>query len=197
VAAEFLATGGGPEAWVPIRQVHGTGVAVCDRVDGVPRRADADAVVVTVPGRTGVILTADCAPVAVVAAGGVAAIHGGWRGLLAGVVSEGVDALRRAAGNPARAVLGACIRPCCYEFGVADLDTVAARFGPEVRSTTRSGAPALDVPAVVRSALSECGVAEVLDLGVCTACSPDSFSFRRDGVTGRQALLIAWTGAWP
>jgi copper oxidase (laccase) domain-containing protein len=27
--------------------------------------------------------------------------------------------------------------------------------------------------------------------GVCTSCSPDYFSYRRDGVTGRQGAFLA------
>jgi copper oxidase (laccase) domain-containing protein len=47
------------------------------------------------------------------------------------------------------------------------------------------------VPAAVRVALAAVGVDDVDDTGVCTACSPDHWSFRarRDG--HRQAA-VAW-----
>ena len=36
---------------------------------------------------------------------------------------------------------------------------------------------------------------DITDIGVCTACSPDHFSHRRDGslhgVTGLQTMLVA------
>ncbi|HVM39735.1 MAG TPA: laccase domain-containing protein, partial [Acidimicrobiia bacterium] len=83
------------------------------------------------------------------------------------------------------------IRACCYEFGTDDLALVVDRFGPAVEGRTTGGRPALDVPAVVRAALAEEGIDTIVDLGICTACSPDCFSYRRDGTTGRQGLLVA------
>ena len=43
-------------------------------------------------------------------------------GLVAGVVSTAVDALRDLGAGSPRAVLGPCIRPAHYEFGASDLD---------------------------------------------------------------------------
>ena len=56
---------------------------------------------------------------------------------------------------------------------------------------TRAGRPALDLVAGLRHQLAVAGVGRILDLGVCTACSPDHFSHRRDGRTGRQAVVVA------
>ena len=184
-----------PPSWVPLHQVHGARVTVvgAELVSGDPLdEVEADAVVIATPGPVGVILTADCAPLALMTAGGAAAVHGGWRGLLAGVVGEAVHALEAACGPVRAAVLGPSIRACCYEFGADDLGVVADRFGPAVRGATRAGVPALDLPAAVGAAVREAGVVvPVFDLGVCTACSPDYYSYRRDGRTGRQALLVA------
>jgi copper oxidase (laccase) domain-containing protein len=47
------------------------------------------------------------------------------------------------------------------------------------------------VPGAVRSALAGVGVADLTDVGVCTACSADHFSHRRDGLTGLQTMLVA------
>jgi copper oxidase (laccase) domain-containing protein len=89
-----------------------------------------------------------------------------------------------------RAHLGPCIRPARYEFGTADLDRLVARFGPNVEGRTHDGRPAFDVPAAVRAALSASGVEDLDDCGVCTAASAAHFSYRRDGVTGRQATIV-------
>ena len=64
------------------------------------------------------------------------------------------------------------------------------RFGETVAGRAANGKPALDVPAAVRAALHAAGVDELDDVGVCTAASPDYFSYRRDGETGRQAMLV-------
>jgi len=67
------------------------------------------------------------------------------------------------------------------------------RFGPTVASRTDWGTPSLDVPSAVGIALREAGVAEWADVDVCTAESPDHFSHRRDGVSGRQAVVVVRT----
>jgi copper oxidase (laccase) domain-containing protein len=147
------------------------------------------------PGAVLSVLTADCAPVALVAPGAVAAVHAGWRGIAAGVLEAAVKELRRRSRGPIQAVLGPCIHPGCYEFSAADLDPLAARLGPEVAGRTSTGALALDVPRSVKLALAGAGVTDVTDVDVCTACSADHFSHRRDsrvhGATGLQTMLVA------
>lgn len=65
-----------------------------------------------------------------------------------------------------------------------------AQLGPEVEGRTADGQPALDLPAAVRISLFAAGVRTFDDVDVCTAASPDYFSHRRDGETGRQALVM-------
>jgi YfiH family protein len=177
-----------PDEWVGIHQVHGNVVVCVDAPLGAA--PDADASVTTTVGLPLVILTADCAPLAIVGDGAVAAVHAGWAGLEAGVIERAVDALRQVASGPFRAVLGPCIHPARYEFGSDLLDRLAARFGHTVAARTATGSPALDVPAAVRVALRRAGVDELDDLDVCTAESAEYFSYRRDGETGRQAMLV-------
>ena len=179
-----------PETWTCLHQVHGAGVheAGTHPPDRLPQ---ADASVSTEGHAVLAILTADCAPVALVGPGVVGAVHAGWRGLAAGVVEAAVGRVEALGGEAPVAVLGPCIHPCCYEFSPADLELVARRLGPAVESRTSTGGLALDVPAAVRIALSRAGVVAVTDLGICTGCSPRHFSHRRDGRTGLQAMLVA------
>ncbi|MDP8987765.1 MAG: laccase domain-containing protein, partial [Actinomycetota bacterium] len=72
-----------------------------------------------------------------------------------------------------------------------DLDLVAAAVGDGVRARTSGGRPALDLPGAVRGSLAAAGVVDVVDDGVCTACSPRHWSHRARGDRGRQAL-VAW-----
>jgi YfiH family protein len=175
-----------PGAWVWLRQVHGVGV-----VDGEPRRppAEADASVTATRGRPLIVLTADCAPLALASDTAVAVVHAGWPGLEAGVIEAAVRALRDAGAGSVRAVLGPCIHPEHYEFGADLLARLTSRLGAEVASHTADGAPALDVPLAVRRSLEHVGVDGFDDVDVCTAGSPDHFSYRRDGTTGRQAVV--------
>jgi copper oxidase (laccase) domain-containing protein len=55
---------------------------------------------------------------------------------------------------------------------------------------TVDGRAALDLAAGVRAAFAECGVDDVVDDGVCTYTDARYFSHRRDGVTGRQAVVV-------
>jgi YfiH family protein len=151
----------------------------------------ADAAVTAVPGVVLVVLTADCAPIAIADEVAVGVVHAGWRGLVAGVVPAAVAALRSVGEGPVRAAIGPCVRPAHYEFGPIDLARLSDRFGPGVEGRTASGAPALDVAAAVRVAFAEVGVDDVDDPGWSTAADPSRwFSHRRDGTTGRQALVV-------
>lgn len=177
-----------PRRWVWLRQVHGERVAT---VDAAPAAIpEADAAVTTAIGLPLVVMTADCAPVALASPGGVAVVHAGWPGLEQGVLARAVAALHAVAPGPVTAWLGPCVHPGRYEFGAEHLARLVERLGPEVASTTDAGTPALDIPAAVRVSLARAGVEELVDVDVCTAASPDHFSHRRDGVTGRQAVVV-------
>jgi hypothetical protein len=189
-----------PADWISLHQVHGAVVHPADVAamtcrGGSGPAPKADAAVSADPGAVLSVLTADCAPVALVAPGVIGAVHAGWRGILAGVLEAAVTEMRRRSKGPIRAVLGPCIHPECYEFSAADLDPIAARLGPEVAGTTAEGQLALDLPVAVALALSAAGVGDIDDVDMCTACSPYHFSHRRDarlhGATGLQTMLVA------
>ena len=176
--------------WTWLRQVHGAGVA---RVNGPGDAAGAraDAVVTAEAGCAIAVLTADCAPVALASVEGVIGVaHAGWRGAAAGVVDTTVTEMRRLGATAIEAVIGPCIRPECYEFAPVDLDAVAARMGDAVRATSAAGTPALDLPAAVRVALDRADVDRITDVDVCTACSPDHFSWRAGKERQRQAAVV-------
>jgi purine-nucleoside/S-methyl-5'-thioadenosine phosphorylase / adenosine deaminase len=176
-----------PDEWCWLDQVHGADVVT---VTGPGARATADAAVTAVSGVPLVVLTADCAPIAIAADDAVGVVHAGWRGLLAGVVPAAVGALRAIGSGRERAVMGPCIRAAHYEFGAEDLAAVAARFGDVVVGETADGRPALDLAAGVRAAFAECGIDDVDDDGLCTYTDARYFSHRRDGRTGRQAVVV-------
>jgi polyphenol oxidase len=161
-----------------VRQVHGTRV-----VEGrVTAREEADGVWTRDPGVGVLVLTADCLPVVVAGEAAVAALHAGWRGLVGGVLEEGVRALRHAGeGGPLRAAIGPGAGVCCYEVG----EEVAGRFGAAHRRGRH-----VDLKAAATERLRAVGVTAVEDVGVCTMCDSRCFSHRRDGgVTGRQGGL--------
>jgi YfiH family protein len=190
-----------------LRQVHGAGVVVVDAPPppgcaswetsraGAP---EADAVVAVGPRSCLVVLTADCAPVALGSPEGIhGAVHVGWRGLRADVIARAVDAMAALGASAVVAGLGPTIHPCCYGFGPGELDAVAAVVGDDVRAETSRGATALDLPAGVRRKLREAGAELVVDVDRCTACGGDAFSYRARGDHARQALFVWSTAATP
>ncbi len=177
--------------WTWLRQVHGDAVVRVVRPGGSAGVA-ADAAVTAEAGCPLAVLTADCAPVVLASADGMVlgAAHAGWAGLVAGVLERTVDVMGELGAASVRAVVGPCIRAECYEFGAADLDRIAGRLGPTVRALDANGASALDLAAGVRSALVRAGVDDVDDLGRCTACSPDWYSWRARAEHERQAAVV-------
>ena len=190
--------------WSLLHQVHGGRVVVVDEA-GAHSGADADAAVTRVDDAPLVVMTADCAPVALVAGEGDATVvgvaHAGWRGLAAGVIRHTVGAMRAELDDdsaPVTAVVGPCIHAECYEFGGDDLDTVARVLGDDsIRATTRDGRPALDVPSAVLAALRDAGVddAHVELVDICTSCSAGThWSHRARGDVERQGVVV-WRSA--
>lgn len=185
------------ERWAQSRQVHGR---VVRRVTGAgaarDHREEADGQALTASGVAGVVLTADCLPVVVAGEGGAAVLHAGWRGLAAGVLEEGVAALRGlGVRGPLVAVIGPGAGGCCYEVG----PEVRAAFAADgVLAAADAGPLPIDLKAVAARRLRTAGVGAVHDAGLCTMCATDAdgtrlfFSHRADGgTTGRQAG-IAW-----
>jgi hypothetical protein len=179
-------------AWM--RQVHGRRVA--DVTGGAEPGApppEADALVTDVPGLALAVLVADCAPVLLAdpAAGLVGAAHSGRNGTALGVVPALVAVMRDRGADPARmrAAIGPMVCGACYEVPAALRDEVAEHV-PAARATTRSGTPSLDLRAGILAQLRTSGVTSITVDGRCTVESPDLYSYRRDGRTGRFAGYV-------
>ncbi len=173
------------------RQVHGAAVLI----DPAPREsvaAEADALVLRAGGAAGV-RTADCASILLgdKHSGAVAAVHAGWRGVVAGVLPAAVRALART--GALRAALGPCIGPCCFEVGAEVADALSAACGADVTRPGRGERPHADLGAAVVAQLAALGVQGVERVGGCTVCAPTGWhSFRRDGArSGRMLAVIA------
>jgi YfiH family protein len=156
---------------------------------------EVDGHVVTGPGLAPLVFAADCLPVALSGPGGVAMLHCGWRGLAAGIVAAGAEAV-----GATDAAIGPGIGPCCYEVGPEVLDAfshlgkgIIAADGPKSHADGGGSAHRrLDLVEVARRLLSAAGVERIESAGLCTNCEPELFfSHRRDaGRTGRQGGLV-------
>lgn len=167
-------------ALVLARQVHGAGVIEARAGDsGVI--GEADVLFTRTPGVVLGILTADCAPVVLEGDGAIAIAHAGWRGLVAGAIETAVETI----GGATAAWVGPCIHACCYEVGADVIEAFRARGLPI------AGPDRVDPGRAAVVALRRAGVQHIAASVECTSCSPDHFSYRRDGVTGRQGAFAA------
>lgn len=183
--------------------------------DGQPCTGPSDAPVVadgactTEPGIVCTVMVADCLPVLLVAqrdgvTQGVAALHAGWRGAVGGsaamqgvgVLERGVQALCEATGcmpHQLQAWLGACIGPQAFEVGEAVWQ--ACQTGGDqqylIPKHDQPGKWWCDLAGLAKHRLARAGVHLSSGGQWCTVSEPAVFfSYRRDGVTGRQAACI-------
>jgi YfiH family protein len=187
----------GRPAW--ISQVHGNGVVDASTVrPGAPVQVG-DASTAIEPGVVAAILTADCLPVLFADLDGkvVGAAHAGWRGLAGGVLEATVAAMRAAGAGEITAWMGPAIGPTRFEVGAEVFESfVAALPDRDVRSAFAPlpgypGKYLADMFALARLTLARDGVTRVWGGEHCTYTERTRFySYRRDGVTGRQASLI-------
>jgi polyphenol oxidase len=177
--------------WTVLSQVHGARIVVVE-TPGAAHGESADGSASAISGAALAVTTADCAPVALASPEGVfAVVHAGWRGLRAGVVEAGVQAMRRLGATTVDAVIGPCIHVCCYTFSPDDLAEIARKLGPSVKGVDSAGRPALDLPAGVSAALHSSGAHLLDQSSMCTCCSEGLWSYRSDGTARRQAT-VAW-----
>jgi YfiH family protein len=187
--------------WVLSRQVHGREVHRSVGVVaplGDPRDLpEADAIVSSSAGRLLSVRVADCLPILIACPrrGAAAAVHAGWRGLVAGVVDAAIDRLRELGCEPGDLLvaIGPAIGAASYEVGEEVLQAfdTAGRHAVAMRGAAR---PHLDLVATVRRQFEGHGIAEArIDGGDrCTHADPERFfSYRRDGArSGRLAAVI-------
>lgn len=184
---------------VDVSQVHGCTIVAAR--DATATRVPADAITSVRGSHAILIRVADCVPILLAdpATGAVAAVHAGWRGVVAGIVPAAVDALRALGADPRAllAAVGPAISARHFEIGpeVADelvrVDLASCVIAPGVHGPKQHA----DLVRGVRLQLGHAGLAKTnIDADPpCTYADRARFhSFRRDGArSGRLAALIA------
>jgi YfiH family protein len=169
-------------------QVHGNRVAVIEEVtDETPT---ADSLVTGIPGITLAVMVADCIPLLLTSRQAVAAVHVGRRGLVNSVAIKTIEVMREMGAQDISAIIGPAICGQCYEVS-ADIHREVVTNFPMADSRSKSGALALDLPKALSAVLQSAGISIDTSQSACTVESADLFSYRRDGVTGRQAGLVS------
>lgn len=186
-------------SWVSVNQVHGN--AVVQVTAQASPHIDADGLVTQDANVILAVLVADCVPVVIADAQGttVAAIHAGWRGTEGRIAAAGAEACARVAQCPIGHLhvhIGPAIGPCCFEVDAPVLQALQQAY-PGVQDAWKvleNNRFSIDLWALNARALQDAGVnpQHITISRLCTACSPDHFSHRRDKApSGRQGALIA------
>ena len=167
-------------------QVHGNTVATIDAQSVSPPVADA-----LITQNTGIalaVMVADCIPLLLASSQTVAAVHVGRKGLMNEVALVAIQEMRSFDSTEISAVVGPSICGQCYEVSRDVFDDVTKSF-PLAASKTRNGGFALDLSRALIDQLQSSGV-NVVDEGRCTVEDKNLYSYRRDGVTGRQVGVV-------
>ncbi len=192
------AVGFEPEDLYQVSQVHGARVRVARGDREAMLRAEADALVAIASEspRTVGVRVADCTPVLVgdEASGSVAAIHAGWRGVVAGVIAAGVGAIGAKDPSKLVAAIGPCIGVCCFEVGDDVAAQIAAACGDAAVVVRDRGPKAhVDMRRASRAQLRTVGIADdrIDDVEGCTKCGGERFhSHRRDGERAGRSIAV-------
>jgi YfiH family protein len=212
-----------PDHLARLHQVHGT--AVMTRRVGTPAPAgscpEGDIILSDEPAVALAVQTADCVPILMCdcVRGTIAAVHAGWRGLVARAPLAALERMAAEFGSRVEdvtAAIGPAIGACCYEVGpevraqfehAAFAREALDRWFSATPGSSPGNPPMASLPPVrrdghwffdpaiaARDALVSAGLSEmrIFASGLCTASHPDVFcSYRRDGApAGRMAAAI-------
>jgi len=170
-----------------MNQVHGNRVAIIEEVtDEIPT---ADALVTGIPGITLAVMVADCIPLLLISNNSVAAVHVGRKGLVNRVAEKAIEVMREISDAEISATIGPAICGTCYEVSQDIYDEVIQSH-PESAARTKANAPSLDLVKALIADLTAAGIEKIDNQSRCTHEDSGLFSYRRDGVTGRQAGLV-------
>ena len=160
-----------------------------------------DGVITSIKNQVLCIMTADCVPILLTNTAGcfIGAIHAGWRGVAGGIVTKCINALKSINPESILVYLGQSICKKHFEVG-QDLYNIMLNINHDNKQFFSSGNNSnkyyCDLIGIVILQLLNSGVlnTNITLSNSCTYCNANEcYSYRRDGVTGRQASLI-WIG---
>jgi YfiH family protein len=213
------ALGAGDLTLVSLHQIHSD--VVRSFATAPTKQCKGDASITSSPGRLVGVRTADCAPVLLVdpQKRAIAAIHAGWRGTLARIVTKTIGHLQMEFGSRPQdllAAVGPTIGGCCYEVGTEVASAFAAKFpnASDFFDELRTGDEPnplqwlnmmppghqpppnkvlLNLKKANRAQLLEAGVREenIFITQLCTSCDVDRlFSYRKEGPASGRLLSV-------
>lgn len=186
-------------------QVHGDAVKIVTNDDDIKNTEErADALACDLPNILIGVKTADCVPVLLgdKQSGAFAAVHAGWRGTVASIVTKTVEKMRETFGTNAHdliCVIGPAATCRSYEVGADVIEAFAEKFpaSENLFAATRPGHAMIDLHRANREQLLSLGALEenIFTAPFCTMERTDLFfSYRKEknlyGKTGRLLSVI-------
>lgn len=146
-----------------------------------------------------VAMGADCVPMVLYGSRGdktpiISAVHCGWKGFVAGVVGATITELRLLGASKIQSIVGPAICGSCYSVAPDRRELVRTATPIDVSEAALAVPGGIDVRAGVLSQLALEGVTSIVVGGCTFEDSETLFSYRRDGKTGRQGIIIAMCG---
>lgn len=172
-------------------QVHGASVVRVESHSNEP--ITADAAITNQNDIALAVMTADCLPILLSNSEGteVAAIHGGWRPLAAGIIENTVNEMKQT--DELFAWLGPCIGKSVFEVG-SEVRSAFVNISDELAAVftqIENGKYKADLRAIAKWQLSQLGVSTIEASQECTFSDSEEFySYRKESVTGRMATFI-------
>lgn len=186
-----------------VDQVHGTGIKTIytnSDLNGYhPRTWTADALITTLPTIALGIMTADCLPIVIAAPDipVVALIHAGWRGLVQNIIPQVIESLMSSCHIDPKQIsvtIGPAIHSCCYRVSEDFLEQIpSALHGTIIQKRGIDWHCDLIGYSIHQIRTYGLRASSIhIDSTVCTACSVDYYSYRRDREKAKRNITLAW-----
>ncbi|MEM8963147.1 MAG: polyphenol oxidase family protein [Acidobacteriota bacterium] len=186
---EPLLPAGTTPAW--LKQEHGRDVVVATRGGHI---GSGDAVLSELATIAPVVRTADCVPVLLTGQTrdghrGIAAVHAGWRGVVARVVEAAVERFTAID----QVWVGPSISGDVYEVSHEVAEQVVAASDEKVLHPGRGDRPHVDLVDATHVQLQALGIERITFLPFCTHQDEDKlYSYRRDGKGCGHNVAVIW-----
>lgn len=168
-----------------VNQVHGTDILIVEKLEN--REGGYDAMITKEYGLPLMVRTADCIPLLLAGDGIVAAVHAGWRGLVAEIIPKTIARMVDMGADTERIKVG--IGPSlgfsCSQFS-NPREEIPEKFHFAIDGNL------VDLNRICDWQLEQAGVlaGNVERMDVCTKCNSEWFSWRRDHDERRFGTVI-------
>ncbi|MEN9679261.1 MAG: hypothetical protein RLZ57_390 [Actinomycetota bacterium] len=164
-------------------QFHSNKVEIVSTNEFAPK---CDALITTENKLALAVMVADCIPLLLKSEVAIAAVHVGRAGLMNGIAPKVIEIMQDLGAEKISGYIGPSICGNCYEVS-QDIHNDVVLQHPDSDTYPHTGKYTLDLVAGLKSQLRN---VIVHDHGSCVMEDPNYFSYRRDGITGRQVGVI-------